>query len=193
MKYDSYLKNLEDTSNEDVKKKLEEVCNEVSTISDKVDANTKEVDLGLEKLKKSTKYVNISSIVALAICILTSLLLVIEIKVLHVPAKCTIINGVILAAAYIIYQIIYIKHTCLYHKYNKLLKEAQALSDDCKELLTVSKILSLYLDKNMYKDIYMGAFKIQEYLKENDKKGYNSFIKAAEELKIDFSEYIKKD
>ncbi len=193
MKYDSYIKNLESTSNKDIKKKLEEVCNEISTISDKVDANTKEVDLGLEKLKKSTKYVNISSIITLVVYILTSILLAIEIKVLHVPAKCTIINGAILIAAYIVYQIICIKHSRLYHRYNKLLKEAQVLSEDCKELLTVSKILSLYLDRNMYKDIYMGAFKIQEYLKENDKKGYNSFIKAAEELKIDFSEYIKKD
>ena len=48
------------------------------------------------------------------------------------------------------------------------------------------------LDLKMYKDIYKNIYDVQEYLRENDKKGFNSFNKAFEALKIDLSKYTNK-
>lgn len=48
------------------------------------------------------------------------------------------------------------------------------------------------LDLKMYKAIYKNIYDVQEYLRENDKEGFNSFKKAFEELKIDLSKYIDK-
>lgn len=47
-------------------------------------------------------------------------------------------------------------------------------------------------DLKMYKEIYKNIYDVQEYLRENDKEGFNSFKKAFEELKIDLSKYIDK-
>ena len=48
------------------------------------------------------------------------------------------------------------------------------------------------IDLKMYKDIYKNIYDVQEYLRENDKKGFNSFNKAFEALKIDLSKYTNK-
>lgn len=48
------------------------------------------------------------------------------------------------------------------------------------------------LDIKMYKEIYKNIYDVQEYLRENDKEGFNSFKKAFEELKIDLSKHINK-
>ena len=48
------------------------------------------------------------------------------------------------------------------------------------------------LDLKMYKTIYKNIYDVQEYLRENDKEGFNSFKKAFKELKIDLSKYIDK-
>lgn len=48
------------------------------------------------------------------------------------------------------------------------------------------------LDLKMYKDIYKNVYNVQEYLRENDTKGYKSFNKAFETLKIDLSKYTNK-
>lgn len=48
------------------------------------------------------------------------------------------------------------------------------------------------LDLKMYKEIYKNIYDVQEYLRENDKKGFHSFKKAFEELKVDLSKHINK-
>lgn len=48
------------------------------------------------------------------------------------------------------------------------------------------------LDLKMYKTIYKNIYDVQEYLRENDKRGFHSFKKAFEELKIDLSKHINK-
>lgn len=45
--------------------------------------------------------------------------------------------------------------------------------------------------KTLYKTMYENMYKVQEYLKENDKKGFNSFKKAVDALGVDFYEFVK--
>lgn len=49
------------------------------------------------------------------------------------------------------------------------------------------------IDLLMYKDMYNAIYKIQEHLKEHDKKGYESFTTAAKELGVNFDKYVKKE
>lgn len=49
------------------------------------------------------------------------------------------------------------------------------------------------IDLLMYKDMYEAAYKVQDHLKEHDRKGYEAFINAAKELNINFDKYIKQD
>lgn len=54
-------------------------------------------------------------------------------------------------------------------------------------------LIGTILDKRMYKAIYLDIYGIQEYLKEEDPKGYKSFERAFKKLNIDFSSYVNKD
>lgn len=54
-------------------------------------------------------------------------------------------------------------------------------------------LIGTILDKRMYKAIYSDIYGIQEYLKEEDPKGYKSFERAFKKLNIDFSSYVNKD
>lgn len=54
-------------------------------------------------------------------------------------------------------------------------------------------LIGTILDKRMYKAIYLDIYSIQEYLKEEDPKGYKSFERAFKKLNIDFSSYVNKD
>lgn len=49
------------------------------------------------------------------------------------------------------------------------------------------------LDLAMYKDIYQKIYDVQEYLRENDKRGFNSFEKAFKALNIDLSRYTESE
>ena len=49
------------------------------------------------------------------------------------------------------------------------------------------------LDLAMYKDIYQKIYDVQEYLHENDKRGFNSFEKAFKALDIDISKYTESE
>lgn len=49
------------------------------------------------------------------------------------------------------------------------------------------------LDLTMYKDIYQKIYDVQEYLRENDKRGFNSFEKAFKALDIDLSRYTESE
>lgn len=78
------------------------------------------------------------------------------------------------------------------HKWKKVRKyfidlQNRFISDYFETLVYGYKI-----DLKMYKDIYKNIYDVQEYLRENDKKGFNSFNKAFEALKIDLSKYTNK-
>jgi protein associated with RNAse G/E len=78
------------------------------------------------------------------------------------------------------------------HKWKKVRKyfidlQNRFISDYLETLVYGYKI-----DLKMYKDIYKNIYDVQEYLRENDKKGFNSFNKAFEALKIDLSKYTNK-
>ena len=45
----------------------------------------------------------------------------------------------------------------------------------------------------MYKDIYQKIYDVQEYFRENDKRGFNSFEKAFKALNIDLSRYTESE
>lgn len=49
------------------------------------------------------------------------------------------------------------------------------------------------LDLTMYRDIYQKIYDVQEYLRENDKRGFNSFEKAFKALDIDLSKYTESE
>ena len=43
----------------------------------------------------------------------------------------------------------------------------------------------------MYKDVYEQTYNMQEWLKNNDKAGYASFVHACDMTNMDFSKYVE--
>lgn len=64
------------------------------------------------------------------------------------------------------------------------LKRQDTTESQHEKLMLVYGMVSRQIDVLMYKEIYESIYDIQEYLKENDKSGFESFCKAAEALKI---------
>lgn len=56
-------------------------------------------------------------------------------------------------------------------------------------LFLLNTLTKLLADKQMYKEIYKSIYDLQEYLRENDKKGFKSFENAFTKLGIDLNKY----
>ena len=56
-------------------------------------------------------------------------------------------------------------------------------------LFLLNTLTKLLADKQMYREIYRSIYDVQEYLRENDKKGFKSFENAFTKLGIDLNKY----
>ena len=101
----------------------------------------------------------------------------------------SIIGFIVFIVAYLITDSWVRKHIYEWKRSRKYFIDLQNkfISDYLETLVYGYKI-----DLKMYKDIYKNIYDVQEYLRENDKKGFNSFNKAFEALKIDLSKYTNK-
>ena len=101
----------------------------------------------------------------------------------------SIIGFIVFIVAYLITDSWVRKHIYEWKRSRKYFIDLQNkfISDYLEALVYGYKI-----DLKMYKDIYKNIYDVQEYLRENDKKGFNSFNKAFEALKIDLSKYTNK-
>lgn len=101
----------------------------------------------------------------------------------------SIIGFIVFIVAYLITDSWVRKHIYEWKRSRKYFIDLQNkfISDYLETLIYGYKI-----DLKMYKDIYKNIYDVQEYLRENDKKGFNSFNKAFEALKIDLSKYTNK-
>lgn len=101
----------------------------------------------------------------------------------------SIIGFIVFIVAYLITDSFVRKHIYEWKRNRKNFIDLQNkfISDYLETLVYGYKI-----DLKMYKDIYKNIYDVQEYLRENDKKGFNSFNKAFEALKIDLSKYTNK-
>jgi hypothetical protein len=101
----------------------------------------------------------------------------------------SIIGFIVFVVAYLVTDSWVRKHIYEWKRSRKYFIDLQNkfISDYLETLVYGYKI-----DLKMYKDIYKNIYDVQEYLRENDKKGFNSFNKAFEALKIDLSKYTNK-
>lgn len=101
----------------------------------------------------------------------------------------SIIGFIVFIVAYLITDSWVRKHIYEWKRSRKYFIDLQNkfISDYLETLVYGYKI-----DLKMYKDIYKNIYDVQEYLRVNDKKGFNSFNKAFEVLKIDLSKYTNK-
>lgn len=67
------------------------------------------------------------------------------------------------------------------------LRQQETTESQHEKLMLIYGMVSRQIDVLMYKEIYENIYNIQEYLKENDKSGFESFCKAAEVLKINLN------
>jgi len=83
------------------------------------------------------------------------------------------------------------KITYKYKKYQALQKELV----DAVNLFQLHHISDMYivekLNCGMYKDVYEQTYNMQEWLRNNDKAGYASFVHACDMTNMDFSKYVE--
>ena len=81
--------------------------------------------------------------------------------------------------------------TYKYKKYQALYKEFI----DAINLFQLHHIADMYivekLNCGMYKDVYEQTYSMQEWLRNNDKAGYASFVHACDMTNMDFSKYVE--
>ena len=188
---------LEKENNLDLKdfKKREDDLNVLQTNVDNAYKQYKEVsEMTVKKLEHSKIVVyglGITAVMLLvAFCILAS---VDEIFNPAIDAKIGIISLVGFvgsAIAYLIadYFLVFRRIQEFRRSKSNFIELQNRLISDYIETLVYGYKLGL----KMYKEIYKNIYDVQEYLRENDKKGFHSFKKAFEELKIDLSKHINK-
>jgi len=83
------------------------------------------------------------------------------------------------------------KITYKYKNYQALQKELV----DAVNLFQLHHISDMYivekLNCGMYKDVYEQTYNMQEWLRNNDKAGYASFVHACDMTNMDFSKYVE--
>lgn len=83
------------------------------------------------------------------------------------------------------------KMTYKYKKYQALQKELI----DAVNIFQLHHIADMYITEKlncgMYKDVYEQTYNMQEWLRNNDKAGYASFVHACDMTNMDFSKYVE--
>ena len=147
-----------------------------------------------DKLEKSFKFTKLAYVfgslsVAFLVSFLLSVLGIFPERIITGVYVGSIIGFIVFIVSYLITDSWVRKHIYEWKRIRKYFIDLQNkfISDYIETLVYGYKI-----DLKMYKDIYKNIYDVQEYLRENDKKGFNSFNKAFEALKIDLSKYTNK-
>ena len=173
---------------------IEEHKNNLEISQTSVDLAYSQYKKTSDKLEKSFKFTKLAYVFgSLSIVFLVSVVL----SVLGIFPESirtgvyvgSIIGFIVFIVAYLITDSWVRKHIYEWKRSRKYFIDLQNkfISDYLETLVYGYKI-----DLKMYKDIYKNIYDVQEYLRENDKKGFNSFNKAFEALKIDLSKYTNK-
>ena len=173
---------------------MEEHKNNLEISQTSVDLAYSQYKKTSDKLEKSFKFTKLAYVFgSLSIVFLVSVVL----SVLGIFPESirtgvyvgSIIGFIVFIVAYLITDSWVRKHIYEWKRSRKYFIDLQNkfISDYLETLVYGYKI-----DLKMYKDIYKNIYDVQEYLRENDKKGFNSFNKAFEALKIDLSKYTNK-
>ena len=188
---------LEKENNLDLKdfKKREDDLNVLQTNADNAYKQYKEVsETTVKKLENSKVVVYGLGITAVMFLVVISILASVdEIFSPAIDAKITIfslVGFVGYAIAYLIADYFLVSRRIQEFRRSKsnFIELQNRLISDYIETL----VYGYKLDLKMYKEIYKNIYDVQEYLRENDKRGFHSFKKAFEELKIDLSKHINK-
>lgn len=76
-------------------------------------------------------------------------------------------------------------------KLSSALRLCHTIDTQCEKFMLIYGMVAKQVDLLMYKEIYDDIYNIQEYLRDKDKKGFESFCKAAGALKVDMSKFTK--
>ena len=175
-------------------KKREDDLNVQQTSVDTAYKQYKEVSETMEKKLKHSKIVywlGVTAVMFLVIYVI-SLFPKFEIFNLAIDAKIEIISLVGFIGFIIAYIIVDHCLRSYIYEWNRSRKHFIDLQNKFISDYLETLVYGYKLDLKMYKDIYKNVYDVQEYLRENDKKGFNSFNKAFETLKIDLSKYTNK-
>lgn len=175
-------------------KKREDDLNVQQTSVDNVYSQYKEVSETMERKLKHSKIVYWLGVAAVMFLVVYVILLFPKVKIFNpvIDAKIEIISLVGFIGFIIAYIIVdYCLRSYIY-KWERIQKYFIDLQNKFISNYLETLVYGYKLDLKMYKDIYKNVYDVQEYLRENDKKGYNSFNKAFETLKIDLSKYTNK-
>lgn len=175
-------------------KKREDDLNVQQTSVDNAYSQYKEVSETMERKLKHSKIVYWLGVAAVMFLVVYIILLFPKVKIFNpvIDAKIEIISLVGFIGFIIAYIIVdYCLRSYIY-KWKRIRKYFIDLQNKFISDYLETLVYGYKLDLKMYKDIYKNVYDVQEYLRENDKKGYNSFNKAFETLKIDLSKHTNK-
>lgn len=175
-------------------KKRKDNLNVQQTSVDTAYRQYKEVSETMERKLKHSKIVYWLGVAAVMFLVIYVILLFPKVKIFNpaIDAKIEIISLVGFIGFIIAYIIVdYCLRSYIY-EWERSRKSFIDLQNIFISDYLETLVYGYKLDLKMYKDIYKNVYDVQEYLRENDKKGFNSFNKAFETLKIDLSKYTNK-
>lgn len=189
--YFELTKDLKDKSREELKANLKKVDDTIIDLTTNI-TSYKDGMNKLDAARVKTEKTGTKALISFTISLVSCVALMILARIANFNILIPIISFIIPLVLGIFYEINDINNIKIINSICQVSETIKNLTDDILYLAQVRQIICLALDKDMYKDIYKNVYNIQEYLKTNDKKGYNSFEKAAKAINIDFSKYIQE-
>lgn len=192
--------NFEKASNDELEDLLKKYTEKTKVFAKKIDENQSAKDKAdKNRASPKIKQWRIISRIFEALSILSGIAAVVFTVEAFKPQSKTLL--LIVSIVCFVAMILFVNFYFLYRTKVQIKQDVYyELVFERNELLKCNLLIFLFqsligtiLDKRMYKAIYLDIYGIQEYLKEEDPKGYKSFERAFKKLNIDFSSYVNKD